>query len=137
MVESRGRAGRSSLCALPPSRLPWLLAASAAAVAAFCCCLGCLCCCPWLPLLLSLLPLLPWLRLTDVVCLTTRLTTLHPPPSASAGVPFRETHHISGRAVQMAEERGCALTDLTLADLQTLHELFTDDVSANADMLIC
>ena len=37
----------------------------------------------------------------------------------------------------MAEERGCALTDLTLADLQTLHELFTDDVSANADMLIC
>merc|ERR1719453_71947 len=44
------------------------------------------------------------------------------------GVPFRETHHISGRAVQMAEERGCALTDLSLADLQTLHPLFTEDV---------
>ena len=44
------------------------------------------------------------------------------------GVPFRETHHISGRAVQMAEERGCALTDLTLADLKTLHPLFTEDV---------
>jgi len=46
------------------------------------------------------------------------------------GVPFRETHHISGRAVQMAEERGCALTALSLADLQTLHPLFTEDVMA-------
>ena len=44
------------------------------------------------------------------------------------GVPFRETHHVSGRAVQLAEERGCALTDLTLADLQGLHPLFADDV---------
>jgi len=46
------------------------------------------------------------------------------------GVPFRETHHISGRAVQMAEERGCSLTALSLADLQTLHPLFTEDVMA-------
>ena len=46
------------------------------------------------------------------------------------GVPFRETHHISGRAVQLAEERGCALTELTLADLQGLHPLFTADVMA-------
>jgi len=44
------------------------------------------------------------------------------------GVPFRQTHHVAGRAVQMAEERGCALTDLSVADLQSLHELFTDDV---------
>ena len=44
------------------------------------------------------------------------------------GVLFRETHHVSGRAVQLAEERGCALTDLTLADLQGLHPLFADDV---------
>ena len=49
------------------------------------------------------------------------------------GVPFRETHHISGRAVQMAEERGCALTALSLADLQTLHPLFTEDVRAPDD----
>jgi argininosuccinate lyase len=46
------------------------------------------------------------------------------------GVPFRETHHVSGRAVQMAEERGCALTDLSVKDLATLHPLFTDDVMA-------
>ena len=44
------------------------------------------------------------------------------------GVPFRETHHISGRAVQMAEDRGCALTDLSVADLKSLHNLFEDDV---------
>ena len=46
------------------------------------------------------------------------------------GVPFRETHHISGRAVQIAEERGCALTDLTLDDLRGLHPLFEADVMA-------
>lgn len=44
------------------------------------------------------------------------------------GVPFRETHHISGAAVKMAEDRGCALSDLTVQDLQTIHPLFTDDV---------
>ena len=46
------------------------------------------------------------------------------------GVPFRTTHHIAGQAVQLAEGRSCALTDLTLADLQTLHPLFSEDVMA-------
>lgn len=44
------------------------------------------------------------------------------------GVPFRQTHHISGEAVRLSEERGVQLTDLTLADLQTLSPLFTADV---------
>ncbi|KAJ9522528.1 hypothetical protein QJQ45_008364 [Haematococcus lacustris] len=44
------------------------------------------------------------------------------------GVPFRETHHISGSAVKMAETRGCALSDLSVADLQTIHPLFSEDV---------
>ncbi|OLY84247.1 putative argininosuccinate lyase [Smittium mucronatum] len=44
------------------------------------------------------------------------------------GVPFRETHHVSGRAVQLAEQRNCQLSQLTLADLQTLHPLFEKDV---------
>lgn len=44
------------------------------------------------------------------------------------GVPFRETHHISGAAVKMAEDRGCTLFDLTVKDLQTIHPLFADDV---------
>lgn len=46
------------------------------------------------------------------------------------GVPFRQTHHVAGQAVQLAEERGCALTALTIADLKTLHPLFEDDVMA-------
>ncbi|KAJ1899917.1 argininosuccinate lyase [Kickxella alabastrina] len=44
------------------------------------------------------------------------------------GVPFRETHHISGAAVKMAEDRGCQISDLSVADLQTLHTSFSNDV---------
>jgi argininosuccinate lyase len=35
-----------------------------------------------------------------------------------AGVPFREAHHITGRAVRLADERGAALWDLSLEDLR-------------------
>ena len=44
------------------------------------------------------------------------------------GVPFRDTHHIAGAAVKMAEDKGVPLDHLTVADLQTLHPLFADDV---------
>ncbi|TFL07093.1 putative argininosuccinate lyase [Pterulicium gracile] len=44
------------------------------------------------------------------------------------GVPFRETHHVSGRAVALAESRKCQISELTLEDYQTLHEKFTEDV---------
>lgn len=43
-------------------------------------------------------------------------------------MPFRETHHISGAAVKMAEDKGCELSDLSVADLQSIHPLFADDV---------
>lgn len=43
-------------------------------------------------------------------------------------IPFRETHHISGSAVKMAEDRACSLSDLSLADLRTLHSAFDEDV---------
>ncbi|MEX1019849.1 MAG: argininosuccinate lyase [Litorilinea sp.] len=46
------------------------------------------------------------------------------------GVPFRETHHIAGDAVRMAETRQVGLAELTLADLQTLHPAFEADVAA-------
>ena len=36
----------------------------------------------------------------------------------AAGVPFREAHHITGRAVKLAEERGCRLDELPLDALQ-------------------
>ncbi|KAI9472531.1 argininosuccinate lyase [Coemansia sp. RSA 989] len=44
------------------------------------------------------------------------------------GVPFRQTHHISGAAVKMAEDRGCQISDLSVADLKTLHPSFEEDV---------
>jgi argininosuccinate lyase len=37
-----------------------------------------------------------------------------------ADVPFREAHHITGRAVKAAEARGCGLADLPLEDLQSI-----------------
>ena len=36
-----------------------------------------------------------------------------------ADVPFREAHHIAGRAVKLAEERGCGLAELSIDDLKT------------------
>ncbi|KAL5511643.1 ARG4 [Sanghuangporus vaninii] len=44
------------------------------------------------------------------------------------GIPFRETHHISGRAVALAESRKCQLNDLTLEDYKTLNDKFSEDV---------
>ena len=37
-----------------------------------------------------------------------------------AGVPFREAHHITGRAVRLADERGAALWDLPIDDLRAV-----------------
>ena len=50
------------------------------------------------------------------------------PCVCAAGVPFRETHHLSGAAVKLAEDRSCELSELTPADLKTIHPLFEDDV---------
>ena len=43
-------------------------------------------------------------------------------------VPFRETHHISGRAVALAESRKCQLNELTVTDYKNLHQDFGDDI---------
>lgn len=53
------------------------------------------------------------------------------------GVPFRETHHISGAAVKMAEDRGVPLNKLTVADLQSIHPLFDEDVVKVSSMQSC
>lgn len=45
------------------------------------------------------------------------------------GVPFRETHHIAGEAVKLAEDRGVPLDTLTVEDLKKLHSAFQADVS--------
>ena len=45
------------------------------------------------------------------------------------GIPFRETHHVAGAAVRLAEEKSMPLSGLTPADLRTLHPAFGDDVA--------
>jgi argininosuccinate lyase len=37
-----------------------------------------------------------------------------------AGLPFREAHHVTGRAVKLAEDRGCRLDQLPLDALQAV-----------------
>lgn len=44
------------------------------------------------------------------------------------GLPFRETHHISGRAVALAEARACGINELSVEDFKSLHNLFEADV---------
>jgi argininosuccinate lyase len=44
------------------------------------------------------------------------------------GLPFREAHHVSGRAVRLAAEQGVRLSKLTLEQLQGLSNLFESDV---------
>lgn len=46
------------------------------------------------------------------------------------GVPFRQSHHLVGEVVQMAEERSVLLTELTLADLQSVSEEFDEGATA-------
>ncbi|RJT22693.1 argininosuccinate lyase [Chakrabartia godavariana] len=45
-----------------------------------------------------------------------------------AGLPFREAHHVTGRAVKLAEEQGVALAALPLADLQAINPAINDSV---------
>lgn len=43
------------------------------------------------------------------------------------GVAFRETHHISGKAVAMAEKKGIDLSELSLEELKTVDSRIEDD----------
>ncbi|MCC6984721.1 MAG: argininosuccinate lyase [Bauldia sp.] len=44
------------------------------------------------------------------------------------GMPFRNAHHVAGRAVRAAEEKGVALEKLTLADYQGIEPGITEEV---------
>jgi len=44
------------------------------------------------------------------------------------GIPFRQTHHISGRAVALAESTDRSLSQLTAQELKGLSDKFEDDV---------
>ncbi|WP_404401654.1 argininosuccinate lyase [Pelagibacterium halotolerans] len=45
-----------------------------------------------------------------------------------ANVPFREAHHITGRAVAAAEAKGCGLDALTIEDFKEIDERITSQV---------
>nr|HMQ58103.1 argininosuccinate lyase [Rhizobiaceae bacterium] len=45
-----------------------------------------------------------------------------------AGLPFREAHHVTGRAVAAAEAKGVPLSKLTLGELQAIHPAITGAV---------
>ncbi|MEZ5871257.1 MAG: argininosuccinate lyase [Nitratireductor sp.] len=44
------------------------------------------------------------------------------------GLPFRDAHHVTGRAVALAESRGCGLEELSLEDMQSLDPNITKAV---------
>jgi argininosuccinate lyase len=44
------------------------------------------------------------------------------------GLPFREAHHVTGRLVAMAEDKGAELHDLSLDDMKSVHGDITEDV---------
>jgi len=44
------------------------------------------------------------------------------------GVPFRETHHVSGRVVELAENEGVPMDKLSLKQLQEIDARFGEDV---------
>jgi len=44
------------------------------------------------------------------------------------GLPFREAHHITGSLVKMAEDKGCGLADLSLAEMQRVEARIAEDV---------
>jgi argininosuccinate lyase len=58
----------------------------------------------------------------------------------AAGVPFREAHHIVGRAVKLAEDRGVGLDELPIGDLKEIdaridervYEVLTVDASVRS-----
>lgn len=49
------------------------------------------------------------------------------------GVPFRQAHHLSGRAVALAEQRGIGLADLQTDDWKRLSPHFEEDIAAVFD----
>ena len=48
----------------------------------------------------------------------------------SLDMPFRDAHHVTGRLVKMAEDRGVGLADLPLEDLQSVEAGITEEARA-------
>jgi argininosuccinate lyase len=50
------------------------------------------------------------------------------------GVPFRQAHELVGQVVQLAEGKGVALTELTVDELRSISDRFSDDVAEVFDI---
>ena len=50
------------------------------------------------------------------------------------GMAFRDAHRIVGHLVLLCEQRGCALTDLSLADFKAQSSLFEENVMHELDI---
>jgi argininosuccinate lyase len=51
-----------------------------------------------------------------------------------AGLPFREAHHVTGRIVALADNKGVTLPELTVADLHSVDPRITEDAFAVLDV---
>jgi argininosuccinate lyase len=49
------------------------------------------------------------------------------------GLPFRDAYHITGNAVNLAEEKGVDISELSLADLQSIDARIGEGVVALLD----
>ena len=45
-----------------------------------------------------------------------------------AGLPFRDAHHVTGALVAKAEAKGCDLPDLSLEEMQEVHQSIKPEV---------
>jgi len=52
---------------------------------------------------------------------------------AKKGIPFREAHHITGEAVALAEEKGVDLSELSLAELQSIDKRIEGDADMSLE----
>jgi argininosuccinate lyase len=48
-------------------------------------------------------------------------------------MPFRDAHHVTAEVVQLADDQGCQLWDLKLADMQAIASGITEDARAALD----
>jgi len=49
------------------------------------------------------------------------------------GIPFREAHHITGRAVAFAESKGVDLSDLSIDELKSIDNRIENDVDLSLE----
>ena len=49
------------------------------------------------------------------------------------GIPFREAHHITGRAVALAENKGVDLSELSINELKSIDNRIEDDVDLSLE----